>query len=102
MQKRQILVLIAVPVLIFTISVGSFALILLPARSHAAQPPEAFYTLGEESGKLALFKTGVDAPIARYDIYLSLLPETDAEALRRGIPVYTREELYRYLEDFGA
>lgn len=102
MQTKQIVVLIAVPVLIFSLSVGLFALLFLPGRSDAAQPAEALYTLRAEGDKLALFKSGEDMPVARYDIYLSLLPEVDAEALRRGVPVHTREELYRYLEDLGA
>jgi len=101
MQTKQIVVLIAVPVLIFSLSVGLFALLFLPGQSDAAQA-EAIYTLGEESGKLALFKAGEETPVARYDIYLSLLPEMDAAALRQGVPVYTREELYQYLEDLGA
>lgn len=102
MQTKQIVVLIAVPVLIFVLSVGLFALLFLPEKTDAAQPDEALYTLRAESGKLALFKAGEEMPVARYDIYLSLLPEIDAAALRQGIPVYTREELYQYLEDYGA
>ena len=102
MQTKQIVVLIAVPVLIFALSVGLFALLFLPGQTNAAERTVALYTLREESGKLALFKAGEETPVARYDIYLSLLPEVDAAALRQGIPVYTREELYQYLEDYGA
>ena len=72
----------------------------LAHRPKAAEPPA--YLLGAQGGKVVLFKSGEDTPVARYEIYLSLLPEADADALRRGIPVATREELNRYLEDFGA
>ena len=67
---------------------------------RAAEPPS--YTLGEDSGKLALFKTGENTPVTRYEIYTGLLPEQDVAALQQGIPVATQKELRRYLEDFGA
>ena len=57
---------------------------------------------GEDSGKLALFKTGENTPVTRYEIYTGLLPEQDVAALQQGIPVATQKELRRYLEDFGA
>ncbi len=101
MKAKQIAVLVLVPLLIFAVSVGLFSLLSAPLRTRAAEP-DAAYTLGEEDGKLALFRSGESVPVARYEVYLSLLPEVDADALRAGIPVRTREELYRYLEDFGA
>ena len=54
------------------------------------------------AGKLALFKTGENTPVTRYEIYTGLLPEQDVAALQQGIPVATQKELRRYLEDFGA
>ena len=69
-------------------------------KSFTAEPPS--YTLGEDSGKLALFKTGENTPVTRYEIYTGLLPEQDVAALQQGIPVATQKELRRYLEDFGA
>ncbi len=100
MRAKQIAVLIATPVMIFAVSVGLFLLLARPGQADAAAPPA--YILGAQDGRAALFKAGEAAPVARYDIFLSLLPEADAEALRRGIPVATRTELNRYLEDFGA
>lgn len=100
MRAKQIVILAVVPLLIFGLSVGLFLLLALPARAQAAEPPT--YLLGEENGRLALFRAGEAQPVARYDIYTVLLPERDAAALRQGIPVATREELNRYLEDFGA
>lgn len=100
MHAKQIAILVAVPMVIFTVTVGLFLLLAQPGRADAAEPP--IYVLGTKGGKVVLFKSGEDTPVAQYDIYLNLLPETDAEALRKGIPVATREELNRYLEDFGA
>lgn len=100
MRAKQIAVLTAVPLVIFTVTVGLFLLLAQPGSADAAEPPT--YILGAQNGKAVLFKAGENTPVARYDIYLNLLPEADAEALQRGIPVATREELNRYLEDFGA
>ena len=100
MRAKQIAVLTAVPLVIFTVTVGLFLLLAQPGSADAAEAP--IYILGAQNSRVVLFKTGENTPVARYEIYLSLLPEADAEALRKGIPVATREELNRYLEDFGA
>ena len=100
MSAKRIAVLVIVPIAVFFVSVGLFLLLAYPGRGGAAEPPA--YTLGEDSGKLALFKTGESAPVTRYEIYTGLLPEQDVAALQEGIPVATQKELRRYLEDFGA
>ena len=98
MSAKRIAVLVIVPIAVFAVSVGLFLLLAHPGR--AGEPPS--YTLGEDSGKLALFKTGENTPVTRYEIYTGLLPEQDVAALQQGIPVATQKELRRYLEDFGA
>ena len=100
MSAKRIAVLVIVPIAVFAVSVGLFLLLAHPGRAGAAEPPS--YTLGEDSGKLALFKTGENTPVTRYEIYTGLLPEQDVAALQQGIPVATQKELRRYLEDFGA
>ena len=97
MSAKRIAVLVIVPIAVFAVSVGLFLLLAHPGRAGAAEPPS--YTLGEDSGKLALFKTGEITPVTRYEIYTGLL---DVAALQQGIPVATQKELRRYLEDFGA
>ena len=100
MSAKRIAVLVIVPIAVFAVSVGLFLLLAHPGRAGAAEPPS--YTLGEDSGKLARFKTGENTPVTRYEIYTGLLPEQDVAALQQGIPVATQKELRRYLEDFGA
>ena len=100
MSAKRIAVLVIVPIAVFAVSVGLFLLLAHPGRAGAAEPPS--YTLGEDSGKLALFKTGENTPVTRYEIYTGLLPEQDVAALQQGIPVATQKELRRYLEDCGA
>ena len=65
------------------------------------QPETPQYELREYNGQAALFDGDSDAPLAQYDIYTALLPDSDAALLREGIPVSGREELQRLLEDFG-
>ena len=87
MSAKRIAVLVIVPIAVFAVSVGLFLLLAHPGRAGAAEPPS--YTLGEDSGKLALFKTGENTPVTRYEIYTGLLPEQDVAALQQGIPVAT-------------
>lgn len=84
MSAKRIAVLVIVPIAVFAVSVGLFLLLAHPGRAGAAEPPS--YTLGEDSGKLALFKTGENTPVTRYEIYTGLLPEQDVAALQQGHP----------------
>ena len=52
MSAKRIAVLVIVPIAVFAVSVGLFLLLAHPGRAGAAEPPS--YTLGEDSGKLAL------------------------------------------------
>lgn len=99
---KRLLCLVLTGPAVFLLAVSVFML----GSSAAAQPsasavPRAAYTLGEKDGRLALYRSGESAPVAQYDIYTALLPERDAEQLRRGIAVQSEAELRRYLEDFG-
>ena len=70
---------------------------LVPPQSTSA--PQ--YLLKDSGGRLALFYTGTNSPVAVYDVYTRLLPEEDVLQLLEGIPVSDEAELYRLLEDFG-
>ncbi|MDD5863266.1 MAG: BofC C-terminal domain-containing protein [Firmicutes bacterium] len=57
-------------------------------------------TLGCFRGYLALFDKGAGEPRQIYPCQVSTLPDADRQALEKGIPVRTEEELNRLLEDF--
>lgn len=65
--------------------------------------PQPRWILADEGGRLAQYAYGQpDEPVRVWAVYTALLPETDAERLRRGITVYSDEELRRLVEDFGG
>ena len=55
--------------------------------------------LGSWNGHVALFTGGHDGPVEVYPVRLELLPRTDQDQLRNGIPVNGPNELRRILED---
>ena len=62
-----------------------------------------YCSLGEYHGRVAIFapdERTLPRQITTIAVYT--LPSADREALSGGIAVYSREELYRRLEDFGS
>ena len=57
-------------------------------------------TLGCFRGYLALFDKGASEPKQIFPCQVSSLPDADRQALEKGIPVRSQEELNRLLEDF--
>lgn len=82
MSAKRIAVLVIVPIAVFAVSVGLFLLLAHPGPAGAAEPPS--YTLGEDSGKLALFKTGENTPVTRYEIYTGFCPSRTSPPCSRA------------------
>ena len=55
--------------------------------------------LGIYRGQLALWKEGCTLPQTVYPCAVASLPEADRALLEQGIPIGSREELTRRLED---
>lgn len=97
MPKVWIYLLALLCALGLAVSVAVFAL-----RPFEGKTPESSYTLRDWHGKLALFESGEEKqPVEVYDVYTHLLPESDVLSLQAGIPLESREQLQRLLEDFG-
>lgn len=89
--------------LIFLCACCLFASIfLLSAAPKEPAAPQAAYYLRDWGGYLALFEAGRSQPLEIYPVYTHLLPSSDAESLRKGIPLANREDADRLLEDFGG
>lgn len=71
------------------------------AVSARRAPDQPQYLLKDNAGRVALYAADGTGPLAQYDIYTRLLPESDALALERGIAVQDEAELQRMLEDYG-
>lgn len=56
--------------------------------------------LGIHNGYLALFDSAVSGPLMILPYHAQLYPETDQQALKKGIVYNSPEELSRLLEDF--
>ena len=56
--------------------------------------------LGLYRGNLAIFSGDDQKPAQVFPYSQELFPETDREALRKGIPFSSQEELSRLMEDY--
>lgn len=96
--KRWFMLLLPVCVLALGVSLWY---LLRPAPAPETAAP--LYVLADEGGWLAVY--GPDGPrgnpVRIYEIHTRLLPEPDQQRLRRGMPVYTEQELQQRLEDYG-
>lgn len=73
----------------------------ITANSVTAEYPSVKdkYILGESGGKVAAFYEGEDSPFYVSETRIADLPLKDAEDLKKGISVETRQELGRLIED---
>ena len=69
-------------------------------KRHAAMLLLASFLLGIHDGRLTLWREGEAHPEQIYDIREDSLPPADRLALRRGIRVESREELWMILENY--
>ncbi len=69
-------------------------------RTHAAMLLLTGFLLGFRDGRLTLWREGEQHPEQIYDIREDSLPPADRLALRRGIRVESREELWEILENY--
>ena len=69
-------------------------------KTHAAMLLLAGYLLGIRGGRLTLWREGETHPEQVYDIRVDSLPPADRLALRSGIRVENREELWEILENY--
>ncbi len=60
------------------------------------------FILKDYNGKIAVFTEEDANPIKILDTDTASLPSKDTEALKTGIRVGTKEELYRLIEDFSG
>lgn len=58
------------------------------------------FLLGISDGYIALWKDGTEEPLQVFPYHARLLPLADQQALEKGIPIDTPEELNRLMEDY--
>ena len=72
----------------------------ISAEEQPSTANEDKYRLSVYENKVAAFENGKDHPIYISDVYLSTLPETDRELLKKGIYAPDRKALNRLIEDY--
>ena len=58
------------------------------------------FILGAKDGYIALWKDSDPEPVRVFPYSVAALPEADQKALEQGIPLDSREDLLRLLEDY--
>ncbi len=58
------------------------------------------FLLGIHDGKIALWSGDDPEPVKVFPYYASLLPKADQDALKKGIPIESSEDLRKLLEDY--
>lgn len=76
----------------------------MPAAEAPTAEPAPLWVLRDDGGRLAQYDYDAlqGPPVQTWPVYTALLPQTDLERLRDGIPVYSAEELRRLVEDLGG
>jgi len=73
---------------------------LIPDRRILGAVLLAMFLLGNHKGYLALWKEGRPEPFQIFPVKVETFPESDRDALERGIPARSELELSSLLEDF--
>ena len=58
------------------------------------------FLLGNCDGYIALWRDTNTTPVRIFPYRIEMLPESDQQALERGIPITDEQELIRLLEDY--
>ena len=61
-----------------------------------------YFTIKEYDGKIAVYKNNEESPYVVYDAYVSLLPQQDAERLKKGIVTDDKNYLQSVIEDYTS
>ncbi len=102
MKKLILFSIIIISILLISASIYNISSVPTNPNPQTRQVQNISYIIKEHDGKLAVYTPNDEnTPIAIYDVYIHLLPETDIELLRNGIEVEDEITLQKKLEDFG-
>ena len=82
------------------LSLCLICLLIIGVYFFPEKTDEAAYTLKEYSGSLAVFTTDGSIIESINDSNIASLPPDDREKLKKGITVFSEEELISLIEDF--
>lgn len=94
-MKKKLLILTILALITFTVIIASIY------RNNVTEQPDNTLVLKENNGQVVLFK-GTEI-ITVYDtVIVDVLPDSDREALKKGIPIENEEQLLSIIEDYDG
>ena len=74
---------------------------LKKSYAHIAMLALCFsFLLGIKNGKVVLWKDGQAEPVKTYPYPLSMLPKEARDALAKGVPLESEQQLYDMIQDY--
>lgn len=58
------------------------------------------FLLGIKDGKVVLWKEGQSQPVKTYPYPVSMLPKEAQDALKKGVPLESEQQLYDMIKDY--
>ena len=58
------------------------------------------FLLGIKNGKVVLWKDGQSEPVKTYPYPVSMLPKEARDALAKGVPLESEQQLYDMIQDY--
>ena len=98
-KTRRRLLLVVIPLAVL-MAAGAVVSMLVSPASAADDGPQPKYLLRRYDGMVAVFLPDSAEPEYVTDAPVSMLPAADRAAIETGLPVYSEEELTRFLEDY--
>ena len=99
-MKRLFIFLVGMTVcfmIIFFVSLGEKT---NTANLPEVSTPNPLYIVKDNDGIITIYRYDENEPYETTDIRIDSLPEYDRESLKKGIFVYSDEQLGRLMEDF--
>ena len=76
--------------------------IIQGAAEKQEQTRQPLYVVRVSDGLLTVYAYDSNAPIETTDIHVSSLRSYDRQLMEQGFPLYSKEDLDAFLEDFGS
>ena len=94
-MKKKLLILTILALITFTVIIAAIY------RNNVTEQPDNTLVLKENNGQVVLFK-GTEI-ITVYDtVIVDVLPDSDKEALKKGITIENEEQLLSIIEDYDG
>lgn len=109
MKKKAILITLIICTIILCIFILVFFMQENPSSNKDIATTESTkqvitsgYILKEYNGKIATFRSGSKTPIEVFDVYVSTLPKSEINVLKKGLHAKDDQELQELIEAYTS